>query len=61
MTAAPRFKASYPDRAVPNFNGIVIDKRLRPLFGALHAVAKQVYSANDVFVIPQDVHFVLRH
>jgi hypothetical protein len=57
----PRFKASYPDRADPRFNRLVIDKRFRPRFGLLHAVAKQVYLANDVAVIPQDVHFVLRH
>jgi hypothetical protein len=59
VTAVPRFKASYPDRAVPKFNGLVIDKRFRPLFGPLHAVAKHVSPANDVAVILQDVDFVL--
>jgi hypothetical protein len=61
VTAVPRFKASYSDRALPKFNGLVIDKRFRPLFGPLHIVANQVYPANEMVVIPQDVHFVLRH
>jgi hypothetical protein len=61
VTAVPRFKASYPDRAVPEFNRFVIDKCFCPLLGPLHAVAKQVYPANDMVVIPEDVDFVLRH
>jgi hypothetical protein len=61
VTAVPRFKASYPDRVVPKFNGLAIDKRFRPPLGLLHAVTKQVYPANDMAIIPQDVDFVLRH
>jgi hypothetical protein len=60
VTAVRRFKASYPDRAFPKFNGLVIDKRFRPRFGLPH-VAKQVYLANDVAIIPQDVHFERQH
>ena len=57
MTAVPRFKTNYPDRAVPKFNGLVIDKRFRPLFGVLLAAAKQVYPAKEISNLerrPQD-------
>jgi len=56
-----RIEALYSHRAFPKLNGLAIEKRFRSLFGLLHVVAKQIYPANDVAVIPQDADFVLRH
>jgi hypothetical protein len=52
-----RIEPLYSDRAFPKLNGLVVNKRFRPLFGVLHSVAKQVYPAKEISKLerrPQD-------